>query len=89
MAADAANHVEQVVEHVAAAGHAAPHAAAGGHGGIPELPNFITILSQRAHDHPLVGWLHRWENLVFSLIVALFLCALAWRHARKPALIPT
>ena len=92
MAVEAAHHVEQAVEHAAehvSAAHAPAHAAAGGHGDIPELPNFITMLSERAHDHPVVAWLHHWENLVFALLVAAFLCALAWRHARKPALIPT
>jgi F-type H+-transporting ATPase subunit a len=59
------------------------------HGGIPELPNLITLLSSRWHDHPLVAWLHHWENLVFSLIVAAGLCWLAWRYGRRPSAIPS
>jgi F-type H+-transporting ATPase subunit a len=58
------------------------------HGGIPELPNVITILSARWHDHPLVAWLHHWENLVFSLAVAAVLSVIAWRYARHPSLLP-
>ena len=64
--------------------HAAPPAS----GGIPELPNVITLLSQRWHDHPLVAWLHHWENLVFAGAVALIACLIAWRHARRPSLTP-
>ena len=68
---------------------AASAAQAGSHaGGIPELPNVITLLSERLHDHPLVSWLHHWENLVFAAVVAAALCLVAWRYARKPATIP-
>jgi len=74
---DAAETAEHAVEHVAA------------HGGIPELPNVITLLSSRWHDRPVVAWLHHWENLVFALVVAAVLSLLAWRYARKPALIPS
>lgn len=59
------------------------------HGGIPELPNLLTLLSHGWHDQPLVGWLHHWENLVFSLLIAAGLAWLAWRHGRRPAVIPT
>ncbi|MGH2347873.1 MAG: F0F1 ATP synthase subunit A, partial [bacterium] len=51
-------------------------------------PNVITLLSNRWHDHALVAWLHRWENLVFAFLIAAFLSAIAWRYARKPAAIP-
>ena len=57
-------------------------------GGIPELPNLITVLNQRWHGYPLVSWLHHWENLVFAAVVGLVISLLAWRHARTPALIP-
>ncbi len=83
MSAEAA-HVQRAVEH--AARHAESSAAA--HGGIPELPNVITLLSQRWHEQPLMAWLHRWENLVFSLIVAAALSLIAWRYARQPQMIP-
>ena len=71
-----------LLEHVAH--HAAEHVEASG---IPELPNLITMLSERMHDNALVSWLHHWENLVFSLVVALGLCLVAWRYARKPSVI--
>ena len=71
-------------------GHAAHHAAqeSSAHGGIPELANAITMLSERWHDQPVVAWLHHWENLVFSLLVGGVLCAVAWRCARRPSMVP-
>ena len=81
MAVEAARHLE----------HAARHASEGAstHGGIPELPNAITLLSSsRWHESQVVAWLHHWENLVFSLIVAASLSLIAWRYARKPLPIP-
>jgi F-type H+-transporting ATPase subunit a len=76
MAADAfsraAHHAEATVEHT----------------GIPELPNLITLLSNRWHDQPLVAWLHRWENLVFALLIGAALSVIAWRYGRRPAPIP-
>jgi len=56
---------------------------------IPELPNLITILSRRWHEAPWVAWLHRWENVVFSVAVGLVLCLLTWRYSRRPATIPS
>ncbi len=64
---------------------AVEHAA---HGGIPELPNVITVLHDWGHNHPVVLWLHRWENLIFALLVALGLSVVAWRYGRKPSVIP-
>ncbi len=71
--------------HESPAAHGEPHEA--GHGGIPELPNMVTVLHERVHT-PLVQALQHWENLLFSGIVAVALCAIAWRHARRPAIIP-
>ena len=90
MALDAAQSLERVPHVVERAAEAAHHAAdtAGAHGGIPELPNVITLLAHAQRDNPLVAWLHHWENLVFSLLIASSLIWLAWRHARRPALIP-
>ena len=68
-------------EHAAeAAGHAAD--------AIPELPNVVTLLSARWHDHPWVAWLHHWENLLFAAAAGLILCAVAFRHSRRPVAIP-
>ena len=90
----AVEHVESLkhIEHVAqGAVSAAQSASSGGgaHSGIPEIPNAITLLSQRWHDSPWVAWLHRWENLVFAGLAGLVLCAIAWRYARRPSLVPS
>ena len=55
---------------------------------IPELANVITALSHWRHEHPVIVWLHHWENVVFSLVIMSALCAIAWRCARKPAMVP-
>ena len=100
MIAEAAEHAaEHAGQAVAHATGAAQHTEAAGHlsavpgtaqaGGIPEIPNVITLLSARWHDHPLVDWLRHWENLVFAGLVALLLCWLTWRYARHPRTIPT
>ena len=65
---------------------AVEHAAEAG--GIPELPNLITLLSHGGHALPVASWLHHWENLVFSVVVAAILAVMCWRYARKPAVIP-
>jgi F-type H+-transporting ATPase subunit a len=57
----------------------AEHATPGAAHTIPELPNVITILSQRHHDHPAVAWLHKYENPVFAVSVAL---VVAWAVTR-------
>ena len=67
--------------------HAARHAGAPP-GDIPELPNIITMLGERWHAHPAVAWLHHWENLVFAGTVAAVLSLIAWRHGRRPSMIP-
>ncbi|MBI4597471.1 MAG: F0F1 ATP synthase subunit A [Candidatus Omnitrophica bacterium] len=69
--------------------HAAREAISAAHGSssIPELPNLITALSHWQH-HPAIAWLHRWENVVFSLLVSSVICLIAWCFARKPTLLP-
>lgn len=55
---------------------------------IPELPNLITLLVHQFHDAPWAQWLHRFENVIFSWLVGLLWCVLAWRYSRRPELIP-
>lgn len=75
-------------DHETAAAHVtptAPHAAHEAH----ELPNFISILHQHFPDHPVVDFLHQWENVVFSFAVAGLISFVAIQAARKKILIPT
>lgn len=78
----AVEHAEHVVHHAV---EAAEHAGSA----IPELPNLVTLLKAYWHDAPATVWLHHWENLLFSLIVALGLSSMAWRYARRPSTIPS
>jgi F-type H+-transporting ATPase subunit a len=53
-----------------------------------ELPNFITVLY-----HYLVGttvgeFLHKWENVIFSLLIAGFIILVVRLSSRNPQLIP-
>lgn len=56
--------------------------------GLKELANWITLLNERWHDVPFVHFLHRWENVVFSLTASLFLIVLSLIATRKKSLIP-
>jgi F0F1-type ATP synthase membrane subunit a len=76
----AGEHLESVADQVGEA-----HGAAGG---IPELPNVITVLNNWKHGDPLFHQLHIWENVIFSAVVGAFIIAVAFRYARKPSLVP-
>jgi F-type H+-transporting ATPase subunit a len=71
----------------AAAGH--PAAAHGEESGPQKFPNVITVL-HRAFPH--AGWvtfLHEYEAIFFSLLVALILCLVTAAATRAPQLIPS
>ena len=57
---EAVHHVQKIAE------HGQEHAAEA----IPELANWVVVLSHRFHEHPVVAWMHHWENLVFAVLVA-------------------
>jgi F-type H+-transporting ATPase subunit a len=60
----------------------------GSEGGSPELPNLITVLHDLFHGTSFAGFIHTWENLIFSLIAAGILIVIARLASRKPTLIP-
>jgi len=72
----------------------ATHAAAssgGEHGeneGPQKFTNFVTLLARAFPDAPWAHFLHEFEVLIFSLLVALLLVVVAWRASRDPRLIP-
>lgn len=74
------------------AAHPAAHAAAHGAGhahAAHELPNFISLLYQHYPENPLVGFLHQWENIIFTLF-AVAVIALPFAIAgRRREMIPT
>ena len=55
---------------------------------IPELPNFITFLHGIFHDTSWVAFLHQWQSIVFSIIIAAVILIFFHLGTRKKALIP-
>ncbi len=55
----------------------------------PELPNFVSLLYHKFHDTAWATFLHHWENIVFSLIIAFSIWLLFFLGTRKRALIPS
>jgi F-type H+-transporting ATPase subunit a len=55
-----------------------------------ELPNLISILNEYFFSGTSVGaFLHRWENVIFSLFIVALLTIIARLASRKPKLIPS
>jgi len=57
----------------------------GGH----ELPNFITVIYHYTFGTSIGEFLHKWENLIFSLLVVGILVFVARLASKKPQLIPS
>lgn len=55
---------------------------------IPELPNFISLLYHYFHGLPWANFLHRWENIIFSLLIAAVISVIAYLGVYKRELIP-
>jgi F-type H+-transporting ATPase subunit a len=75
-----------------AAGAAHGEGAHAEHAEHPELPNFITFLRSFYQGKEQPAWLtflHRWENVVFSLIAALLLILFFGISARPRRMVPT
>lgn len=56
--------------------------------GLKEVSNWITFVTERWHDTPWADFLHRWENVVFSWMVALGFVTIALLGTRKKNQIP-
>lgn len=66
----------------------AAHHAGKAEEGLKELGNWITLLSEKWHGTPWVDFLHHWENVVFSWIIALGLVTVALWGLRRKSEIP-
>lgn len=55
---------------------------------VPELPNFISLLHQKFYDMPWARFLHHYENLIFSMIVALVVALIGYVGMRRKSLLP-
>jgi len=62
--------------------------AGAGPEGPPELPNIITLIYDKFSSMPFAQFLHHWENVFFSLLIAVFLGVLSYFASRKPKLVP-
>lgn len=56
---------------------------------VPELPNFITLIYKAFHDSSWAAFLHHWENLIFSIIIASLISFVFYLGTRNSTLIPT
>ncbi|HOG24222.1 MAG TPA: hypothetical protein PK590_06205, partial [Candidatus Omnitrophota bacterium] len=75
-------------EHTVASLAQTAHAVAQSHGEAHELPNFLSILAQLFPDCAIFNFFHRWENVVFSVLVAGFISWRAIVAARSGQFIP-
>lgn len=79
-------------EEPAAAQATAQHEGAVEHGETHEaqheLPNIITVLYAYFGDSPVVQFLHHWENIVFSLLIALMVIVVFAVGTRRREMIP-
>ncbi len=57
--------------------------------GVPELPNFITLLYHRFQHTGWAPFLHHWENIIFSVIIGCLLSWVAYMGTRKKEMIPS
>ena len=62
----------------------AENAEGGGEHAAHELPNFITVINSWIGDSPVGQFLHHWENMIFSLGIALFIIIIARLASRNP-----
>jgi len=74
------------VEAAASAAHPAAHAAEAA--GPEKFPNVITVLHRAFPGAPWAEFLHRYEVIVFALLIALLLGLTARLATRNPQLIP-
>jgi len=58
-------------------------------GQVYEAPNFIYLIYQKFQDTAWGAFLNRWENLIFSLIVACVIALVFYFGTRKKKLIPS
>jgi len=56
---------------------------------VPEVPNFITLLYKKYGDIPWISFLHQWESLFFSILVASLISLVFYFGSRKNTLVPS
>ena len=53
-----------------------------------ELPNFLTVVIELLGGNSAAEFLHRWENVIFSLIIIGVLVLFARAASRNPKMVP-
>ena len=56
--------------------------------GVPELPNWITVLYAYFHENPVIQFLHDWQGMVFSYLIAGLIILVVQHVARNATIIP-
>jgi len=56
--------------------------------GVPELPNWISILYYYFHDNIVVAFLHNWTGMVFAYIIAAVIVIAVTVVMRNPQMVP-
>jgi F-type H+-transporting ATPase subunit a len=56
--------------------------------GVPELPNWITVLNHFFHDNVVVAFLHEWEGMAFAYIIAAFMVIVVHYVTKNAKMIP-
>jgi F-type H+-transporting ATPase subunit a len=56
--------------------------------GVPELPNWITVINHYFHDNVVVHFLHTWEGMVFAYLIAGFIILMVYLAMRNPTMVP-
>lgn len=55
---------------------------------VPEVPNLVTFIYKAFHEHDWAIFLHRWENIFFSILIGTVVSLIFFVAARKKALVP-
>ena len=56
--------------------------------GPPEVPNIVTLLYDRFGAYTFAQFLHHWENVFFSVLIAILLGTVSYLASRRPRLVP-
>ncbi len=56
--------------------------------GPPEVPNIVTLIYEHFGSTSVAQFLHHWENVFFSILIAILLGVLSYFASRKPELVP-
>lgn len=56
---------------------------------VPELPNFITLITRKFRGSEWAEWVHDWDSVIFAVIIASLISLLFYFGTRNSRLIPS